>query len=146
MNTEPSTGFEWQCVDDPTGIALEELCEVSHSMRLDIPLERGHADVALAWAASQGVGPANPILERLALWLGGGEYARDVGLRAAVLIREFGPTARHAYNLRQIGQVFGVSKQAIHKHARHLRTSLGLVVVRSRAPTGIGPPPYRESP
>src|SRR5262245_40139198 len=121
---EPASDFDFELVDDPEGCCLEDLQTLSDSMNVGADFELKHARVCLAWAASQGIGLLASVLERVALWLGGCTSKNDLALRAAVLIREFGPTARCAYNLRQIGDEFGVTKQAIHKHARHLRAKL----------------------
>jgi hypothetical protein len=121
---EPYTDFDYEAVDDPEGVALEELLAIASRRGVHTTFDRKQAAIVLAWASMSGIGPKEPIIERLALWLGGGARRQDMALRTAVLVREYAPSARHAYNLRQIGQFFGVTKQAIYKHTQHLRATV----------------------
>ena len=106
------------------GICLEELRSLARRFRTGLYVHPGHARLCLAWAASAGIGPSEPILERVGLWLGGGERAADIALRAAVFMYEFSPTARHACTSRQIGSLFGITDRNVRKHAQHLRASI----------------------
>ena len=101
-----------------------------------------HARVALAWAATQGIGPSMPVLELAALWIGGSLNGKDLPLRAGVFVREFAPHARQALSLRRLATYHGASKQMISKLARALRGALAQP--SNRFTSGVAPPVKRN--
>lgn len=144
---DPSTEFDFSRVDDPESCALEELRAIARDRRYPIELQPLHARVALEWAANHGIGPGDPIFERVALWLGGSKQAKDIGFRAAVFIHTFAPLAQHYCTLRQLGEIYGVTRQGVQRLVVHLRTTLfdqsctvgpGGEVIRPREPTNTG--------
>ncbi len=107
---EPAIGFEWDEVEDPIGVVLEELGS---------GFTRDQAERICRWRLRQGrVTEAETLilLERVLLWIGGADdlradlrgirrpdraaadrehpLARRIGLRAAVAIKELHPYSR----------------------------------------------------
>ena len=121
---EPSTDFDYERVDNPEGVALEELRHLSRRMNLGVYVHPDHARLCLAWAAAHGVGPSAPLLERVGLWLGSSKGTADIGLRAAIFIHTFAPLARHGASGVQIRSAFRVGKQNLCRLKQNLKATL----------------------
>jgi hypothetical protein len=126
LHREVAIEFDYDAVDDPGSVALDELNTMAARIAPNIQFTPDHVKVVMGWAATQGVGPSNPVLEYSALWLGGSADGDDVPLRAGVFIREFAPYARQAQSLRRLAAYHGSTRMMISKLARGLRAALKL--------------------
>jgi hypothetical protein len=120
---ELATDFDWKAVDDPESVILEHLQAIAETENLGISIEPNHAKACLLWAVRHGI-PPEPLLERIALWLGSSKEDSDVTVRAAIVIREFAPLARHQCTLNHLVERYGINRQCLQKLVVHLRDTL----------------------
>lgn len=126
--SEPSTEFDYSAADDPAGEVMDELGWPT----------RGQARQILAWAATQGVGPASPILERVGLWIVGGyqDGDRAVALRARMFASTFAPTGRHSLSIRGLAKAHGRNKSYIGRLKLEMEASLFARITEPEVETG----------
>lgn len=138
---EASIGFDWDSVEDPVGVLLEELGP---------GFNRGQAETVWRWHLHRGRADKAgelTIAERIVLWLGGSDedrkdlralrrpdrvqaddtpiVERRIGVRAAVVVKELGPFSRFGrLSYRSLAKIFRCSPGEIWRVSQNFRASV----------------------
>ena len=122
---EPATGFDFSAVEDPVGVAMEELMRIAYRRKVPIIVTRELAEVVLEWGSEKALGPGEHLLEQCATWIMSSRDPNDLPFRAACFARVFGgPGARNALPLSRIGKLFNKHKGWVDTTCRNLKATL----------------------
>ena len=122
---EPATGFDFDAVENPVDVCMEELMRIAYKRRLPLIINRQLAEVVLEWGSEKALGPGEHLLEQCATWIMSSRDPNDLPFRAACFARVFGgPGARNALPIRRIAILFRKKSGWVDTTCRNLKATL----------------------
>lgn len=119
------TGFDFDAVEDPVEICMEDLIRINDARKGDVMITREVAEVVLAWGAEKALGPSEHLLETISNWIMAAKNPNDIPFRAMCFARVFaGPGNKHLLSIRRIAKVCSKQPGWVDTVCRNLKATL----------------------